>query len=156
MTCILLWDWRCKGPWQCTVVWECGKLKAAESPRSVSECVCTSRLAVVKVICPHCFSGKIRNIPHLAARRQVKVMRTGSDTQFSSSRRLPGYGQSSLAIHSPVNHGTCIAYQDYIALQLILAQIVSILMHSKNKDMHDTNKKYILLCLLTYNIFATH
>lgn len=81
---------------------------------------------------------------------------TGSDTQFSSSRRLPGYGQSSLAIHLLVNHGTCIAYQDYVALQFILAQIVSILMHSKNKDMYDTNKKYILLCLLTYNVFATH
>lgn len=41
----------------------------------------------------------------------------------------------------PVNHGTCIAYQDYIGLQFILAQIASILMYSKNKGKYDTNIK---------------
>lgn len=54
------------------------------------------------------------------------------------------------------NCGTCFAYQQWISLQFILAQVASIFLYSKNKGMPDQNiKKYILLCVLTCDIPAT-
>lgn len=71
---LLLWEWRSKGAWQYKVVREYGKLKAAESQRSVSEFACATRLEPCEDHLSHCSSGKIRNIRHYTARRQVKVM----------------------------------------------------------------------------------
>ena len=51
MAYLLLWEGRSKGAWQCTAVREYGKLKAAESQRSVSEFVPAS-WSLTNIVCP--------------------------------------------------------------------------------------------------------
>lgn len=82
------------------VIIEYGKLKAAESQRSVSEFACPTRLDPCEGHLSHCSPVKTGDTPHYTARRQVRVMNLTRETReqelqteshFLFTRILPGY-----------------------------------------------------------------